>query len=277
MLKRTIAGLVAAVLFLLLSLYSFWTALLVAAVINILCTIEFGRLTPRISTSRLVVHVVWATTILVITSMSLVQKISATWVIVALGAVMLYYAAEAVRQYERAGAADDWHLLLSLLFITMPLALVAPIAAWPVRFPYLILLAGASWGADTGAIWAGKAIGRRRLAPRLSPNKTIEGLLGGLFSSGAIWAVAVVLYPLPEGWSRLGLGLLPPWLIAATAFFTGMLAAGAGVLGDLTFSLLKRQAGLKDYSQIMPGHGGMLDRVDSLIFVAPVVYLLCLL
>jgi len=277
MLKRTVVGLTGGVLFMLFCVYSFWAALLVALVVNVVCTVEFSRLTPRLSTAQLAVYVTWTTIVLALTSLSLKSYIPTAWIVIALGAVMLYYAAVAVLQYERSGAAETWILLRSLLFVTLPLALLAPIADWPGRFPFLILLVGASWGADTGAIYAGKAIGRRKLAPRISPHKTVEGMLGGLLSSGAIWAVAAVLYPLPEGWARLGLDLLPPWLIVAKMFFAGAIAAGAGVLGDLTFSLFKRQAGLKDYGQIIPGHGGMLDRVDSFIFVAPIVYLLCLL
>jgi len=277
MLKRTVVGLAAGVLFLVFCMYSFWTALLVALVVHTLCTVEFSRLHARLSTAQLGVYVVWTTAVLVLTSLSLVRYIAAAWIVLALSAVMLYYAAVAVLQYERSGTAETWALMRSVLFITLPLALLAPIAAWPGRFPFLLLLAGASWGADTGAIWAGKAIGRRKLAPRISPNKTVEGLLGGLLSSGAIWAAAAVIYPLPESWSRLGLDLLPPWLIVGKMFFAGAIAALAGVLGDLTFSLFKRQAGLKDYGHVMPGHGGMLDRVDSFIFVAPVVYLLCML
>jgi phosphatidate cytidylyltransferase len=285
MLKRTVVGLIAGVLFLafcvppagIMSKYAFWTALLVALVIHTLCTVEFSRMTRRINLVQVVVYVIWTTILLVLASLSLARYISASWIFIALGALMLYYATVAVLQYERSGETDIWDLLRSLLFVTLPLALLAPIATWPGRFPFLLLLAGASWGADTGAIWAGKAIGRRKFAPRISPNKTVEGLLGGLLSSGAVWAVAAVIYPLPESWSRLGLGLLPPWLVVAKMFFAGAIAALAGVLGDLTFSLFKRQAGLKDYGQVMPGHGGMLDRVDSFLFVAPVVYLLCLL
>lgn len=277
MLKRTVVGLVAAVLFLALCMYSFWTALLLALVIHTCCTVEFARLTPRLNLVQLASYVIWTSIFLVLISLSLVRYTSVSWIIIALAAMMLYYATVAVLQYERTGATEVWDMLRSLLFVTVPLALLAPIAAWPGRFPFIILLAGASWGADTGAIYAGKAIGRRKLSPRISPNKTVEGLLGGLLSSGAIWAVAAVIYPPPESWSRLGLDLLPPWLIVAKMFFAGVIAALAGVLGDLTFSLFKRQAGLKDYGQIMPGHGGMLDRVDSFLFVAPVVYLLCLL
>lgn len=277
MLTRTVVALAAGVLFLLACLHSFWGALLCAVVIHTLCTVEFTRLTPRVNTLPAVLHTLGASAVLVVTSLSLVRLIPAAWIAVALATVMLYHTAAAVLEYERTGSCDSWILLRSLLFITLPLALLAPIAAWPGPFPYLLLLVGASWGADTGAILAGKTLGRRRLAPRISPNKTREGLLGGLLSSGTVWAMAALLYPLPELGPRLGLDLLPHWALALVLFAAGMAAALAGVLGDLAFSLFKRQAGLKDYGHLLPGHGGMLDRVDSFIFAAPVVYLLCLL
>jgi phosphatidate cytidylyltransferase len=277
MLKRTVVALAAGVLFILAATYSFWTALFCALVVHTLCTVEFARLTPRLCAWRVGLHTAGAGAVLIASSLSLMRIIPAAWIAVALAVMMLGHAAVAVAEYERTGSCDSWALLRSLLFITLPLALLAPVSAWPGPFPYLVLLIGASWGADTGAIWAGKAIGRRKLAPRLSPNKTVEGLIGGVLSSGATWAMATALYPLPELGARLGLDLLPQWALIALMFVAGMAAALSGVLGDLTFSLFKRQAGLKDYGHILPGHGGMLDRVDSFIFAAPVVFLLCLL
>ena len=129
----------------------------------------------------------------------------------------------------------------------------ADVGAWR-----LTLLVAIIMSADTLAFFAGSAFGRHKLAPRISPGKTLEGLAGGLV--GGILAALIV--------RRLGLPGLP--LVDAVAL--GAVVAALGVLGDLAESLLKRWAGVKDSGALFPGHGGMLDRLDSLLFGAPVLY-----
>jgi len=113
------------------------------------------------------------------------------------------------------------------------------------------------WASDTFAYFFGRALGRRKLAPTLSPNKTVEGALGGLF--GAVLCGAGFSW-----WIHLPLlhGLM-----------VGLLAGVLGPLGDLFESALKRELGIKDFGTLMPGHGGALDRIDSLLFVVPIAYL----
>jgi len=122
----------------------------------------------------------------------------------------------------------------------------------------LLLLLAIVMSADTAAFFVGSALGRRKLAPAISPGKTVEGLLGGL-AGGVLGALAV-------RWA--GLRSLP----IAHAVWLGLGAAALGAAGDLAESLLKRWAGVKDSGALFPGHGGMLDRLDSLLFAAPVLY-----
>lgn len=120
---------------------------------------------------------------------------------------------------------------------------------------YFILVIFAS---DTGAYFMGRAIGKHKLAPTISPGKTYEGLAGGLMASAGAAAVATWWF-FPE---------LPyPWSIALAVTL-----AAIGVLGDLAESALKRGSGAKDAASILPGHGGFLDRLDSLLFGAPILY-----
>jgi phosphatidate cytidylyltransferase len=122
----------------------------------------------------------------------------------------------------------------------------------------LLFLTGAAASAsDIGAYIAGKSIGRRRLAPTLSPNKTFGGLLGNAL--GALFAIILLLPTLP------GLGVGGAFLLA------GVIAVGA-VWGDLFSSALKREAGVKDAGSWLPGFGGLLDRIDSLVLTVPLVY-----
>ena len=131
----------------------------------------------------------------------------------------------------------------------------------PDGFAWLILTLTVTWLNDSGAYFAGRAYGQRKLYPRISPSKTWEGAAGGLLASiGGALAVK-------------SLGWLPqlPW------WGTVVVGAGAGVLGplgDLGESMLKRAYGAKDSSRLLPGHGGLLDRIDALLFTGPFV-LLC--
>lgn len=125
--------------------------------------------------------------------------------------------------------------------------------------PALIVLFGIVWAGDTAAYYGGRAWGRHRLAPRISPNKTLEGAIAG--------ALASVLVGTALGGKLLGMTYA--WL-AMLSLVTAIVAQ----IGDLCESAVKRSAGVKDSSQRLPGHGGVLDRVDSLLFAGPVFYFL---
>lgn len=120
---------------------------------------------------------------------------------------------------------------------------------------------------DTGAYFTGRAIGRHKLAPAISPNKTVEGVLGGVV--GAI--VGMLLYALIM---HLAFHFYVNYL---NAVIYGIFGSAVAVFGDLCFSVIKRQTGIKDYGVVFPGHGGILDRFDSMCLVAPVTEVLLML
>ena len=115
-----------------------------------------------------------------------------------------------------------------------------------------------TWASDTAAYYVGSSFGTHKLAPRTSPGKTIEGAIGGLAGSVVMALVA-----------KFG---FMPWLDLRDCLIVGLLLGSIGQAGDLFESRLKRHAGVKDSGTILPGHGGLLDRVDSLIFTTPVFY-----
>ena len=126
-------------------------------------------------------------------------------------------------------------------------------------FLLIMGLCGA-WIADTGAYFTGVAIGKHKLCPEISPKKTVEGLVGGIVTTAVVYAVAFSVY---YGFTAKR---------AVIAFITGAVCAVIGTVGDLSASMVKRQIGFKDYGKIMPGHGGLMDRFDSVLFVLPTFY-----
>ena len=147
--------------------------------------------------------------------------------------------------------------LLPILYVGVPLGALAAVRTTAGR-ESVLLLAIAIIVSDSAQYYTGRAFGRRPLAPSISPKKTVEGAIGGLliataaFTAGARW-----VFPASS-----------PLVIA----LVGAVIAGAGIVGDLFESLLKRSAGMKDSSSLIPGHGGVLDRIDSWLFAAPVFY-----
>lgn len=128
----------------------------------------------------------------------------------------------------------------------------------------LLFVMGLVWAADSGAYFFGKAFGKHKLAPSVSPGKTIEGMLGGLFTASLL-AIGVTWF----------MGFVPAKMV--TVLLCSLLAVLASVLGDLTESMFKREAGIKDSGTLLPGHGGILDRIDSLTAALPVFLLSYLL
>jgi phosphatidate cytidylyltransferase len=125
----------------------------------------------------------------------------------------------------------------------------------------VVLALGLGWFTDTGAYFAGRLFGHRKLYEAVSPKKTVEGALGGLVAS-VVWALFSALVLLPPG-------MLP----LAHAVALGVAGGVLGQAGDLAESLLKRSTGHKDSGAIVPGHGGVLDRIDAVLVTATVVYL----
>jgi phosphatidate cytidylyltransferase len=129
----------------------------------------------------------------------------------------------------------------------------------PVGTHLIFLLAGTIWCGDTGAYLVGRAIGKHKLGTPVSPRKTVEGTIGGLVIGTLVGFL-------------LGAFLLKGTISLGHAAVIGFLLTVLGQLGDLSESLIKRTAGVKDSGDVIPGHGGFLDRCDSLIFSTPVLY-----
>jgi phosphatidate cytidylyltransferase len=148
--------------------------------------------------------------------------------------------------------------VMAPVYVGLPLGAIARLRV--LHGPQVVaMLAVLVIVSDSAQYFVGRAVGKRRLAPLISPAKTLEGALGGVLAA----AIA-------------GAALGPLWVPGVTAVsgaLLGMLVASFGIVGDLFESLLKRGAGMKDSSSLIPGHGGVLDRIDSWLFAGPVYYM----
>jgi phosphatidate cytidylyltransferase len=172
---------------------------------------------------------------------------------------LLWWALALVWVLRAPTQVGRWPAAVAGLCVLVPsvMTLLRVASDWPQGLRSVLLVAGVPAAMDIGGYFAGRAFGRRKLAPRVSPGKTWEGLYGGLL---LVFVLAL---------------LLTHWLPYARWHFVALaLVSGAfSVVGDLTESLLKRANGLKDSGRLLPGHGGMLDRIDSVTAAAPVMTL----
>ena len=169
----------------------------------------------------------------------------------------LYYA---VTEHYHRSKCIAYMFLSSIVFPTF-FSLLLPVLGDENGKRLILIPFIAAWSADTGAQFGGKLFGKHKLAPRISPNKTVEGFFCGL--AGGVLGMAIY------GIVIHCIGLDVSWL---SLLCFGLLGAAFGTVGDLFFSYIKREHGIKDFASIMPEHGGILDRFDSVVFVLPLFY-----
>lgn len=155
--------------------------------------------------------------------------------------------------------------VLGVLYITFPLSLILYIWQVPRGEYYILWLIGVTWFCDTGAYAVGSIFGKHKLCPTISPNKTIEGAIGGILFS--LISAIIIAWIFEHYWLTQ---IFKPNLNLIYAFCIAVIAQ----LGDLAESILKREVGIKDSGNTYTGHGGILDIIDSLLFTIPALYLI---
>lgn len=166
-------------------------------------------------------------------------------------------------RFEMVGMCFVAGVIIPYLLSALVRILTMNTGRYVILIPFVV-----AFMSDTGAYFVGLKFGHHKMCPVVSPNKTIEGAVGGvLFAMASMLLYALILDLIPGG-------LKVNYLLALLYGFGGSLA---GIFGDLSFSIIKRQTGIKDYGNLIPGHGGVLDRFDSMVAVAPLMEVLLLL
>ena len=179
----------------------------------------------------------------------------------------LYIAVIAVAFHESVALNDLMFSFFGILIISGSMALftvrMCALNYRPTMWGLMIL--GVPWIADSAAYFIGSAMGKRKLCPVISPKKTVEGAVGGVLCGTLAPFLLALICMLIYGEVRITWWILP---------VIGLVNSVISIVGDLLFSVVKRSCGVKDYGSIMPGHGGLLDRFDSVILCVPVVYMI---
>lgn len=245
MLKRTFWGIIAAAVFTAVIILGGWIFTLAVLLFALAGLMEYFHLVERTGRKPYRFLTISATILFLLFS-SMVEFRSLTIVffmslfVLFIGAIPVYYS-------RGRSFIDGAVSLYGFMYVSIPSGIAIFLRSLnPV---HLLLIAGYTWINDSMALFTGKLLGRHKLAPTISPNKTWEGFAGGLISSIA-FGYAFALYA----------GLNPYKL----ALF-GLVLSITGTMGDLAESVIKREAGVKDSGKFLPGHGGILDRVDSFI------------
>lgn len=227
--------------------------LVLAEVVLVLAFVEYARLTDRLGLRipKVVTGSAAATTCAAFSAGGSAAIVVLMAALVVLGVVSL------TAGRGRDMLADVSAAAFAVLYLGVPLGALVAIRAGHGREALLLLLATVM-ASDTAQYYGGRALGRRPLAPAVSPKKTIEGAVCGLVAGALVLAL-------------VGRWWLPAVDVAWRALAGGVLV-GLGIAGDLFESQLKRGAEVKDASALIPGHGGMLDRIDALLFAAPAYY-----
>ncbi|MCM1028778.1 MAG: phosphatidate cytidylyltransferase [Pseudoflavonifractor sp.] len=234
---------------------------LLMMVFAILGSLEYSRMTGE---NRLGLRIIDASAA-ILPALFVLLVVSSFWALPwAYGAASLLLLYPFVRLAAELFGGSDTPLergaisCLGVGYVGLPLGMVAYGAA--IMPSIVILMMAMIWLNDTGAYLVGRTWGHTKLLERISPKKTREGAAGGILASMAAGAVAPLLFDTLA-------------ITSTTGLLFGLAVAVASIIGDLVESMIKREEGVKDSGAVIPGHGGILDRIDSLLFVAPVTLL----
>ncbi len=188
-----------------------------------------------------------------------------SWGMMFLLVLMIFLLGAYVFCYPKYNANQMMAAFFSVIYVSMMLSYIYQLRILQNGLEYVVLIFIAAWGTDTFAYCSGILFGKHKMTPQLSPKKTIEGAVGGLIGAALLGALYGFFIS-----TQLRLDFNPIAIFPVICVVGGVLS----MIGDLAASAIKRNFDIKDYGTLIPGHGGILDRFDSIIIIAPVVYLI---
>jgi phosphatidate cytidylyltransferase len=267
--KRILGAMILIVLFAIPTIFGpSWVFLILALLVVLICMYELFRV--AISPSAMTLAFISMTASVPFFILAFRGDTDGCFLTIGVTSVILMITSLYLFEKNRAGAKD---LVYSITGLIYPMALIGFWVLLRVgmdgRF-WLIYSLVCVFGSDSGAYYVGKNLGTRKIAPRLSPKKTLEGFIGGICTSIVLGYITFAVYN-----KVVAAYQLDPLQGAYSLWLLVLLSAGIGVLdlaGDLTASLFKREFQIKDMGNLIPGHGGMLDRMDGIIPVGCLLY-----
>lgn len=260
---RVISGSVIGILFLTAAFFGGWYLYFLMLLASLIGLFEFYKAFDSEKSPLAIVGYIATTVVFICSKLSLEPPQKAMAIVFVLVAMFIAIMTIYVFSFDKFKASDIMVAFFGVVYVGVMLSYVVQIRDLPYGIFFIWCIFLGSWVNDTCAYFTGYFIGRRKLAPTLSPKKTVEGAIGGIVGAtvvGLIFGI-IVHFASPSSVNMILFGVL-----------TGLIGSFFGIIGDLAASAIKRQRGVKDYGNLIPGHGGILDRFDSVIFTAPAVY-----
>ena len=238
-----------------------------AGVIALICAISAYELMHSVGNcgnERITIYVVFAAAL---TPVGAYFGVSMLVFLAVLLCLMVFTFAEAIFAFGKRRPVKLVHIMIALLggsLIPLMLSTLVSMRNMPEGRLIVLLPVVSAFMTDGGSYFTGVTLGKRRILPLVSPKKTVEGFIGGL----CVGMAAILVY------GAVLVGVTMHYIYFWALLLYGFIGSVMTQLGDLAFSLIKREFEIKDYGRILPGHGGILDRFDSMVFVAPAMYLL---
>lgn len=256
--QRIITAIIALIVFLPFLIYGGWPFVIFGYFLATVALFELLRMNKHIKTKApyiIATVILWLLLFPSLTDLNQVLALEKQDVLIIFMMLLLFYTVASKNAFT---FNEGSFVFLATIYLAIGFYFL--IETRLLGLEYILFVLFVIWATDTGAYFSGRFFGKRKLWPIISPNKTIEGAVGGLIIAIVVAVIFQMIYPFDYSFGYM--------------IFTSAVISIIGQIGDLVASAIKRTYAIKDSGNILPGHGGILDRLDSLIFVIPILYII---